>query len=491
MSTLTPRVLLLALAGCAPHDPDALEPALIELDRPDEPALTVEDLQPPRIPVAAGAVSPDVQSLVSLARADRDRIYARLVSLCDGVGHRLAGSPGMQAAIAWGKAGFEADGHGVVRLEPVMVPAWTRGAESLVVTVPRNQPVGMLGLGNSVGTGGEPLEAEVVVAESFEALGPHVAGRIVLFDVPMGTTPPMIQHYGAAVRYRGGGASAAAKHGAVGVLVRSVTSRSLYTPHTGALRYDPAAPKIPAAAITPEDAGWIHRLVDAGQTVRVRLTMEAEMAAEEVEEHNVIAEIRGAEAPEEVVVIGGHLDSWDVGQGAHDDGAGIVEVMEAMRLMASLGKPPRRTIRAVLFANEENGLRGGRGYAAAHADETHVAAIESDLGGGWPVSWAASGTEDQLAWVREAASPIGMPVSQGGGGADISPLRDGGVLLIGLHPDDTHYFDVHHTDADTVDKVDPDALAEATGALAALTWRLANLPDAPAPQPVAPDAPAP
>jgi len=472
-------LVLLSLAlGCSVRTPELLEP---DVPATPAPPLTVQDLQPAHTPVGGPTLSASSRSLLSLARADTARTYARLVSLCDDVGHRLAGSPGLEAAVQWTHAGLEADGHSSVASEPVAVPVWTRGEESLVVTAPRTQQLAMLGLGNSVGTAGSPVEAEVVVATSFDELGPAVAGKVVLYDVPMGTTPPMIQHYGDNVRFRLHGASRAAEHGAVAVLVRSVTTRSLYTPHTGATFYEEGGSRIPAAAVTPEDAGWMHRLVDGGTPVRVRLAMDAQMDEEDGLSHNVLGEIRGADAPEEIVLIGAHLDSWDVGQGAHDDGAGVVEVMEALRLIRSLEEPPRRTIRAVLFTNEENGLRGGRAYAEAHLDEVHVAAIESDLGGGWPISWGASGTESQLAWLRAVAGPLGMPVSNGGGGADISPLKAGGVLQIGLRPDDTHYFDFHHTPADTVDKVDPAALAEATGALAVLAWELANAPTAPLP----------
>lgn len=487
-SPTRPLSLLLLACGCAVRTPELLEP-----DVPPAPAapLTVQDLQPPHPPVGGVALPASAQVLLSLARDAEQQTYGRLVSLCDDVGHRLAGSPGLEAAVKWGEAGFRADEQEGIAAEPVPVPVWTRGEESLSVVLPRTQRIAMLGLGNSVGTGDAPVEADVVVATSFDELGPHVAGKVVLYDVPMGTTPPMIKHYGDNVGFRTRGPSQAARHGAVATLVRSVTTRSLYTPHTGATFYDPAAENIPAAAITPEDAGWIHRLVEGGTPVRVRLEMGAEMADDEGLSHNVLAEVLGSEHPEEIVLIGAHLDSWDVGQGAHDDGAGVVEVMEALRLIRELEQAPRRTVRAVLFTNEENGLRGGKAYAAAHGGEVHVAAIESDLGGGWPISWGASGTDAQLAWLREAAGPLGMPVAKGGGGADISPLKASGVLRIGLRPDDTHYFDFHHTPADTVDKVDPAALAEATGALAVLAWQLANAENAPAPQPAAPAAPAP
>ena len=410
------------------------------------------------------------------------RAYQTLASLCDDVGNRLAGSAGMAKAEAWGLARFTADAHKSWQ-EEVMVPHWVRGAESLTLLSPVERPMALLGLGGTVAADG--LEADVVLVRSLAELGPAVQGRIALINMPMADGVPTGPNYGAAVVARTQGPSLAASFGAVGVLVRSVTTRSLYTPHTGALRYDEAQPKIPAAAITVEDAEQLSRLLDRGVPVRVRLTLSGETHPDALS-HNVLAEIPGAEHPEQIVLIGAHLDSWDVGQGAHDDGAGVTHVIEAMRQIAALGVQPKRTIRAVLFTNEENGLAGGRAYAAAHADEIHVAAVESDLGGGRPLQWRASGTPEQLAWLGLAAGPLGLPVGEGGGGADISPLGPSGTLLIGLSPDDSHYFDVHHTHADTLDKVDPVALAEGVAAVAGLAWQLANTADVPSP--VAPPA---
>lgn len=351
------------------------------------------------------------------------------------------------------------------------------------MVTPRPRPMGVLGLGGTVGV--DRLEAPVTVVHSFDELGPSVTGRIVLYNVPMAQGVPSIRHYGAAVAYRGQGASRAAAFGAVGVMVRSVTQRSLYTPHTGAMRYADDQPRIPAVAVTPEDADQIDRLTARGVEVRVRMSLGGRWLAD-AEGANVVAEIRGAERPEEVVLIGAHLDSWDVGCGAHDDGAGVVEVMEAMRAIAALGVPPRRTIRAVLFDNEEHGLSGGKAYAAAHGSERHVVAMESDLGGGAPLAWASSGTDAQRAWLAGAVSPLGLPMEGDGGGADISPLEDHGVLMVGLRPDDSHYFDVHHTHADTVDKVDPEALRAGVSAVAGFAWLTANAPEAPVPVPPPP-----
>lgn len=442
--------LLLALFGAAGAAPVA---------EPEHPPLSPKGEQ--------------LQRIVQISRSDLGA-WGRLADLCDLVGHRLAGSAALDRAVEMTAGWLREDQQENVTTEPVLVPVWRRGVESLSVIAPEPRDLALLGLGGTVGTPG--LEAEVVVLRTFAELSPAVKGKIVVFNSPMRTDLPAIAQYGDAVAFRGQGASRAAAFGAVAVLVRSVTTRSLYTPHTGSLRYDPAQPQIPAAAITPEDADWMERMGRRGQAPRVRLALGA-TTAPDVQSHNVLGELRGGKQANEIVVIGAHLDSWDVGQGAHDDGAGVVEVVEALRVLRSLGVTPRRTIRVVLFTNEENGLRGGGAYAVAHGDEPHKALLESDLGGGWPLSWSAGGSPAQLEWLRRAAAPIGLPVEAGGGGADISPFEAKGALVIGLRPDDSHYFDVHHTWADTVDKVDPVALAEGTAAVAALAWQLANAPD--------------
>lgn len=435
----------------------------------DLPArATDEPAHPPLAPK-----NEQLQRILALARADQ-HAWGRLSLLCDDVGHRLAGSVGLEQAVQMTAGWFRADLQENVVTEPVMVPVWLRGEESLRVVAPVERELGLLGLGGTVGTRG--VEADVVVLHSFAELSTAVKGKIVVFNVPMRTTLPAIAQYGDAVAFRSQGASRAAAFGAVAVLVRSVTTRSLYTPHTGALRYDPALPQIPAAAITAEDADWMDRMGRRGQIIRLRLELGARALPDKTS-HNVLAELRGGKKANEVVVIGAHLDSWDLGQGAHDDGAGVVEVVEALRLLRALGVKPDRTIRAVLFTNEENGLRGGTAYAATHGVELHRALLESDLGGGWPLSWSATGSPAQMEWLRRVAAPLGMPIEEGGGGADISPFEAKGALVIGLHPDDSHYFDVHHTRADTVDKVDPVALADGTGAVASLAWLLANAPD--------------
>jgi hypothetical protein len=302
-----------------------------------------------------------------------------------------------------------------------------------------------------------------------------VKGKIVLFapDLPAGATAGALYHIFSDLRTHGPSQAAAA--GAVAALVRSVPPVSLATPHTGTLEYDADKPRIPAAALAAEHADWIARLVRRGVEVRVRLEMGA-LDGGLVDTANVVAEIRGAERPEEIVLIGAHLDSWDVGQGAQDDGVGVIHVIEAMRLIRGLGVLPARTIRAVLFANEEHGLEGGKAYALAHKGERHLAAVETDLGSGKPERWNISGNKQELAWLLTAAKPVGLPVELGWGGADISPLKDEGVPTATLVGDVERYFEVHHTQADTLDKVDPQALRDGLAVVAGIAWQLAIAP---------------
>ncbi|HET7711442.1 MAG TPA: M20/M25/M40 family metallo-hydrolase, partial [Thermoanaerobaculia bacterium] len=285
--------------------------------------------------------------------------------------------------------------------------------------------------------------------------------------------------YSKAVVFRGSGASRAAEYGAVAAVVRSVGSDSLRTPHTGALRYDVKFPRIPAAALSAEDAMLIHRLLAKGERVRMHLYMTPKTLSD-VDSHNVVAEIRGREKPDEIVLIGAHLDSWDLGTGAIDNGSGVAMVMETMRLMKELNLRPRRTVRCVLFMNEENGLRGGREYFARHKAEKHVAAIESDAGAAAPVGFLTTLKGDALVPLERAFQTLPAPLNamrfdtSPQTGADTSFLIEAGVTGFGLVPNPRLYFDYHHTPADTLDKVDPKELAQDTAAVAALTWILAE-----------------
>jgi carboxypeptidase Q len=430
-------------------------------------------------------------SLTDQYRADAGRLigaaltdeagWEKLEVLSTQIGHRLSGSDGLERAIEWADEMMRAEGLDVT-LQPVMVPHWVRGEEHARVVAPVERRLAILGLGNSVGTGGETIEAPVVVVGSFEeleALGRDaVEGKIVLFAVEW-------EGYGRTVQYRSGGASAAARLGAVAALVRSATGNSLYTPHTGAMNYADDAPRIPAAAVTVEDAAWMRRMSEAGETVRVRLYMEAEMLPD-AQSYNVIAEIPGSELPDEVVVMGGHYDSWDVGQGAHDDGAACIAAWHALTLIKQLGLTPRRTLRVVLWTNEENGLRGGNAYRewVGESVANHVAAIEMDGGNERPVGFGVTvpnGDQERALGIAGQIGALltgieGGRITSGGGGADIGPLMQAGVPGLGFQTVGEHYFDWHHTDADTIDKIEPVDFQKAVAMLAVMGFVLADMP---------------
>jgi hypothetical protein len=436
-----------------------------------------------------GAAEPDAMQKILDAGLLSDGAYRKLAWMCDRIGPRLSGSENLEKAVSWCAAEMKRDGLDNVHTEKVMVPHWVRGEASGRILTPTPHPMAILALGMSDGTKPGGLTAEVVEATSLEALtalGDRAKGKIVLFNKPIYANGGEDRGYGSAVGLRYSGAVAAAKAGAVGMMIRSLATADLRLPHTGAMAYEDGVPRIPAAAISPEDAGLIHRFLEAGETVKVTFTLSCKTLAD-AESANVIGEIQGSELPSEVVVIGGHLDSWDVGTGAHDDGAGCVISMEALRLIRSLGLKPKRTIRAVLFTNEENGLRGGKAYASAHAAElsSHVAAIESDSGGARPLGFGVSAGPGGTDIVKKLAAPLARfdadDVQDGGGGADISPMAPAGVPQLGLRQDSTHYFDIHHTMADTLDKVDAHDLAMNATAMAAMAWQLANL-DPPLPR---------
>lgn len=441
-------------------------------------------------PSIADRYRESAQRIIAAALAGNEA-YDKLEALCDGIGHRLSGSPQLEQAVRWAARTLEADGQENVHLEPVMVPHWVRGDESLVMVTPRTTPIAMLGLGGSVGTPPEGITAEVVVVrdeEELEALGDAARGRIVLFNNPMPPYDPECgAGYGRTVRFRGKGARIASEKGAVACLVRSVTAHSLRSPHTGAMGYGDAEVKIPAAAISTEDADLIARLRARGVRVVVTLKMEAN-TLDPAPSANVIGELRGRAQPEEIVVIGGHLDSWDVGQGAHDDATGCVMAMEAINLLRRLKMIPRRTIRVVLWTNEENGLAGGRQYAEDHAGEMehHVAAIEADSGGFRPVGYSVDCSDKDRLAVAEAQlrdlvglfESIGATrVTTGFSGADVGAMKKAGVLLMGHRVEGSTYFDYHHSHADTVDKVDPDELSQNVAVMATLAYVLADMPE--------------
>ena len=436
------------------------------------------------VPLAAASS----QSLADRYRGAADSIIAaampdsaawkRLAELTDRFGHRFSGSESLERAIDWIMDQMRRDGLDNVRGEPVMVPRWVRGAESAELVSPRRARLPMLGLGGSIGTPPGGIEADVMVVSSFDELTRRAAearGKIVLFDVPFTS-------YGATVRYRTQGAVAAARVGAVASLIRSVASYSIRSPHTGTMSYDTTVARIPAAALSVEDAAMIHRMIDRGERVVVRLTMSAQTLPD-AQSRNVIGELAGREHPEEVVVLGGHIDSWDVGTGAMDDAGGVVVAWEAVRLLKRLGLRPRRTLRVVGWTNEENGLRGGLAYRDAHVNElaNHVLAFESDGGVFRTRGFGFNGSDSAMALVRQAASllrAIGADsVQRGGGGADIGPIVQLGVPALSPNVAGERYFWFHHSEGDTVDKLDARDMAQCVAAFAVMMYVIADMPE--------------
>jgi carboxypeptidase Q len=420
----------------------------------------------------------DATRLIRVATAD-DFAWQRLSELTDTYGHRLSGSENLTRAVDWAVRTMKADGLENVRAERVVVPHWVRGREAAEIIEPPRSAIPILGLGGSVSTPPGGLEADVLVVTSFDDLRVKSAdakNRIVLFNVPY-------NGYSETVTYRTGGARSAAQYGAAAVLIRSVGPTGLRTTHTGSVSYGAGQTQIPAAAISIEDANRIARLTTAGRTVRMRLVLESRNEPD-AESANVIAEIRGREKPHEIVLLGGHLDSWDVGTGASDDGAGCVVTWEALRLMKKLGIRPRRTVRVVLFTNEENGLRGAAAYAERHASTAsdHVFALESDSGVFAPAALGFSGSAAARAMMLQIGSlltPLDFPeITAGGGGADIGPIAQAGnVPTMAYLGDPARYFVIHHSAADTVERIGPDEVSKAAAAIAAISYAVAEMPE--------------
>ncbi|HWD17973.1 MAG TPA: M28 family metallopeptidase [Verrucomicrobiae bacterium] len=408
--------------------------------------------------------------------------YMRLARLCDTFGPRFSGSPNLTAAQDWILAEMKRDGLENVHGEDVSVPHWVRGVESAEMLQPRPRALPMLGLGGSVATPPGGLSAEVLVVTNFADLRARpqdARGKIVLFNQPFTT-------YAETVLIRYHGATEAAQAGAVASLIRSVTPFSIQSPHTGMMEYSNDIPKIPHAAITVEDAEMMQRMQERGEKIVVHLTMNATNLPD-APSRNLIAEITGREHPEDVVIVSGHLDSWDVGQGAMDDGGGAVAAWETARLMHELGLRARRTIRVVLWTNEENGGAGARSYEHRHKDQLghHVLAIESDSGPFRPTGFSLVGSESALAVIKQfaqALKPIGADhITTGQAEADVGELGPDGVPTLALEVDGAKYFWYHHTQADTMDKLNPRELSQCAAAMAAMAYQAADA-DSPLPR---------
>ena len=417
-------------------------------------------------------------ALVQAALRD-SAAYKRLAQLVDGFGHRMTGSQSLERAIDWIVAEMKQDGFENVRKEPVTVTHWVRGSESAELVYPRREKIHVMALGRSIGTPPQGITAQVLVVKNFADLRARAAearGKIVLWNVPFTT-------YGATVVYRAVGADSASAVGAVASLVRSVTPVSLRSPHTGGMNYDTSGRlrKIPSAAISVEDAEMLQRMQDRGERPRLRMTLGARTLAPAVS-HNVVAEIRGSERPDEVIVMGGHIDSWDVGQGAMDDAGGCVAAWEALRLIKQSGVRPKRTIRVVLWTAEEIGITGGTAYRDQHRGEVdkHVLAMESDNGVFKPLALGVTAGPGGYEMARQIASllkPAGVDsaLNNAGGAADIGPLMALGVPGMVPVTDGTKYFWYHHSEADMLDKLDPVELAQNVAVFAVVANVVANM----------------
>ena len=411
------------------------------------------------------------------------KAYDLLRELTKKIGGRLAGSPQQQNAAVWGKRNLESFHPDKVFLQACKTPSWQRGGKDFASIVSvngkaQNEPLAALALGNSLSSNGL-IEAELLAVANFDELEKRkeeVKGKIVYYHSVF--NPTRIQTfvaYGESGIYRGAGASRAAKYGAVGVMIHSLSTAEDNEPHTGGMRYDESLPKIPAVALGPKDA---KALWEAAKTSKIRVQMQTYgFFLPDADENNVVAEIKGSQFPEEIITIGGHLDSWDVNEGAHDDGAGIVQTMEVLRAIKASNYVPKRTLRFVLFANEENGGKGGAKYAelAKLNNEKHIFALESDEGGFTPRSIGITCSLEQFKKFQSWSSllkPYGTEVIAGGGGADIGPLKSvvKEVVLAGLVPDSQRYFDLHHAKTDVFENVNKRELLLGATNMAAIIY---------------------
>ena len=443
--------------------------------------------------LALGAAAQTTDSLFIRRLADeillRSKAYDNLRELTKGIGPRLAGSPGMVKSEAWGQKAMQAAGPDKVWMQECMVPHWVRGgrdlfqAERLVSSNGKTNKwstryLDVLALGNSQGSNGG-VRAQVMMVRDFaelEAKKDSVKGKIIFYNYKFNPTfVRTFQSYSDAVAYRGQGPSRAAKYGAVGTVVRSMSHSTDNHPHTGGMAYADSLPKIPAVAVGLKDADWLDSTL--GRTTVFATMQTAGHFLPDTIGHNVIGELRGSEFPNTFITIGGHLDSWDQAEGAHDDGAGVVHTIEVLRALKAVGYKPRHTIRFVLFANEENGTRGGRKYAeeAKAKGEKHLFALESDAGGFTPRGFGFTGPEAQyqkiLSW-KDLLSPYGATdIVRGGGGSDIAPLgRELQTPLCGFLPDSQRYFDYHHARNDIFENVNKRELELGAVNIAALIY---------------------
>lgn len=410
--------------------------------------------------------------------------YENLRYLTKEIGNRLSGSPRAAAAVEYTRQLMEGYGFDTVFLQPVMVPHWVRGKKEIARIINSDKlgtyALNPIALGNSVGTGPGGVVAEVVEVTSMqqvENLGEALKGKIVFFNLKADLNlVNSFRAYGGTVIQRVWGASEAAKYGARAVIVRSATNFQDDIPHTGTLRYKPNIAQIPAAAISTNEADMLSGLLQGQDDLKIYLETNCGMQGEKLS-YNVVGQLNGSEFPDEYIAVGGHLDSWDVGEGAHDDGAGCVQGIEVLRTFKALGIQPKRTLRAVMWMNEENGGAGGRGYAnyVEEHGEKHIAAMESDRGGFVPRGFTSTGTDKQQKqlqkWGKAYFTPYELhSFDQPGGGADIGPLAPQGTFLIGLLPDSQRYFKYHHTAEDVFENVNQRELVLGAAAMTAMIY---------------------
>ncbi len=419
------------------------------------------------------------EQIIERAMQD-DHAWQRMAELVDYFPHRLSGSQMLEDAIDWSVEQMEEDGFPEIRTQEVEVPHWERGEEWAKLNTPVERNLRMLGLGNTPPTPEDGITEEAIVVESFDELeerSDEVEGKIVVFNAEF-------TNYGETVQYRTQGPARASEKGAVAALIRSVTPKSHQHPHTGNSGFPDGVEPIPTAALTVEDVKYMQRMQDRGESLEIELYMESNLHDEPAISRNVIAEIPGSEKPEEIVVLGGHIDSWDIGQGAMDDAGGVAVTWEALRVIHEMELEPRRTIRLVLWTNEENGVEGGRAYRDKIIEngelEDHVLAMESDFGTFEPLGYGFGGSDEAMEMLRPIANlmePIGATRldDQPLGTVDLGPLEDEGVPIMGFHTDTEKYFWYHHSEKDTPDKLDPEEMAGNVAKIAVMAYVVADM----------------
>lgn len=415
--------------------------------------------------------------------------YENLRGLCKNIGHRLSGSPQAEKAVIWGKELLESLPFDTVYLQEIEIPFWERGdVEFAAIKGKQNQPLEITTLGGSIATDGR-MEGEVIEVKSVDEVKnmdrAKLEGKIVFYNGPMDPrNVSTFESYGGCANQRFWGAVEAGEKGAIGVMVRSLTLlENDHHPHTGSMTYKDGGAKIPAVALSSASANQLHKALEANGNTKVELEINPRTNPNK-NSFNVIGEIKGSVYPDKVIVVGGHLDSWDVGEGAHDDGAGVVHSIEALRILKATDYQPKYTIRVVLFMNEENGNKGGRNYAriAKEANEVHIAALESDRGGFSPRGFSIKGSDEQVEFVanfRSLLEPYGLHFFEAGfPGVDIYPLIleenevNPNLLMIGLVPDSQRYFDFHHAETDVFENVNKRELELGCASLASMIYLL-------------------